>query len=31
MVVEGVVGEHRGQLALLNPAYDILPGPEADG
>jgi amino acid transporter len=28
LVVQGVVGEHRGRLAILNPVYDILPGPE---
>ena len=26
LVVEGVVGEHQGRLAMLNPAYEILPG-----
>ena len=31
LVVQGVVGEHQGRLAILNPTYDILPGPEADG
>jgi hypothetical protein len=30
LVVQGMVGEHRGHLAILNPAYDILPGPEAE-
>ena len=25
LVVEGVVGEHHGRLALLNPAYEIQP------
>jgi amino acid transporter len=28
LVVQGVVGEHHGRLALLNPAYDILPSPD---
>ena len=30
LVVEGVVGEHHGRLAMLNPAYEILPAPEGD-
>ena len=31
LVVQGVVGDHHGRLAMLNPVYEILPGPEADG
>jgi RecG-like helicase len=23
LVVEGVIGEHRGMMAMLNPAYEI--------
>ena len=23
LIVEGVVGEHRGKMAMLNPAYEI--------
>jgi hypothetical protein len=23
LIVEGVVGEHRGKMAMLNPAYNI--------
>lgn len=29
MVVEGVVGEHRGKLAMLNPAYELQVDPNA--
>jgi hypothetical protein len=29
MVVEGVVGAHRGRLAMLNPIYELLEVPEA--
>jgi len=31
LVVQGMVGEHHGRLALLNPTYAILPGPTAGG
>ncbi len=30
LAVQGVVGEHRGRLAILNPIYDILAGPDHD-
>ena len=26
LVVEGMVGEHGGRLAILNPDYEIIPG-----
>ena len=29
MVVDGVVGAHRGRLAMLNPVYELLEVPEA--
>lgn len=29
LIVEGVVGEHRGTMAMLNPAYEIQPDPHA--
>jgi hypothetical protein len=29
LVADGMVGQHRGQLAILNPAYEILPDPQA--
>jgi len=31
MVVDGVVGSHRGRLAMLNPIYELLQVPETDG
>ena len=31
IVVEGVIGEHRGQMAMLNPAYEIQYDPHAAG
>jgi hypothetical protein len=30
MVVDGVVGAHRGRLAMLNPIYELLEVPEAE-
>ena len=29
IVVEGVVGEHRGTMAMLNPSYEIQFDPHA--
>jgi hypothetical protein len=31
LVVEGMVGEHGGRLAILNPLYRILPEPTVEG
>jgi amino acid transporter len=31
LAVEGLVGEHHGRIAMLNPAYEILPAPAAAG
>ena len=28
LIVEGVLGEHSGRLALLNPIYELVAGPD---
>jgi hypothetical protein len=30
LVVEGVIGERRGRLAMLNPTYELLSVPESE-
>jgi RecG-like helicase len=30
LIVEGVVGQHGGRLAMLNPYYELLAEPEHD-
>jgi hypothetical protein len=30
MVAEGMVGKHKGKMAMINPAYEVLPSGSAD-
>jgi hypothetical protein len=30
LIVEGVIGDRRGRLAMLNPTYELLSVPESE-